>query len=69
MSNHYTQPLTKTQVKMYEIIHDNPGISYRQLARQIGVTSASVQIMVTSLETHGILLAEDKNCVSLYQEG
>ena len=52
----------KKEVKFEEvqqIIEQHPGISIRELARQLGVAASTILRRLPSLEEAGILLSED----------
>ena len=42
-----------------QVIEQQPGISIRELARQLGVAASTILRRLPSLEEAGILLAED----------
>ena len=44
---------------MQQLIEQQPGISIRELARQLGVAASTIARRLPSLEEAGILLAED----------
>jgi len=45
--------------EVQQIIERQPGISIRELARQLGVAASTILRRLPSLEEAGILLAED----------
>jgi DeoR/GlpR family transcriptional regulator of sugar metabolism len=44
---------------MVELIEQQPGISARELARQLGVSASTITRRLPSLDEAGILLTED----------
>jgi len=45
--------------EMVELIEQQPGISARELARQLGVSASTITRRLPSMDEAGILLAED----------
>jgi DNA-binding IclR family transcriptional regulator len=56
--SHWTKKESDLEA-MNDTIVQNPGISARELARQLGVSASTITRRLPSLEEVGILLAED----------
>ena len=57
------KPLTQFQQQVYQVISEHPGIS-----RLVGRPSNIIEVILSSFETHGILLYEENNHVSLMED-
>jgi DNA-binding Lrp family transcriptional regulator len=57
----FWQKKTDEYSDMVELIEKQPGISARELARQLDVSPSTIIRRLPSLDEAGILLAEDEN--------
>ena len=62
-----TQP-TPQQVKVYEIVRDNPGLTPYKIGRLIGGHGGGIQHTLIAMESSGLLLSEEFGRLYVYED-
>ena len=62
-----TQP-TPQQVKVYETVRDNPGLTSYKIGRLIGGHGGGIQHTLIAMESSGLLLSEEFGRLYVYED-